>query len=809
MPRKGEGLRRLRRWFAEQGWTPFPFQREAWAAQAAGESGLLHVPTGAGKTYAAWLAALGDLVDRPPTGLAVVYVTPLRALTRDITRALEAPVKALGVPLRVEMRTGDTGTALRARQRDCLPEVLVTTPESLTVMLSWPDAESRLSGVRMVIADEWHELMSGKRGTQVELALARLRRWNPGMKTWALSATLRDPEAAAQCIVGTGNPFRVVRGDFARQTHLASVSPEKVERLPWAGRLGLAMLPRVLELLADGRSTLLFTNTRSQAERWYQAMHDARPEWRERMALHHGSIAREERERVEGGLKAGNISVVVATSSLDLGVDFSSVDRVIQIGSPKGIARLLQRAGRSAHRPGEASQIVCVPTHALELVEFAAARDAIAAREIEPRTPLHEPLDVLVQHLVTCAMGGGFDPDALYEEVRSAWSYRDLARATFDWALAMVEHGGATLRAYEQHHRVRREGGRYVVANARIARFHRLAIGTITTEATMEICYLSGVRIGQIEEDFIARLRAGERFTFAGRPLEFVRVRDMVAYVRRSPVRPSTTPIWAGSRFPMSTSLGAAVRQRLARWDEEGPGAVPEMQAVSPVLEEQLRLSALPREGQLLVETWRSREGRHVYVYPFEGRMTHQALAALLACRWGRDHPGTFSLTVNDYGMELLSAADLDVRALLSGSMLAEDDLMEDVVASVNMGELARRQFRDIARIAGLVFAGYPGAPKGTRQVQLTSSLVFDVFNRYDPGNLLVAQAQREVLEQQFEWTRLRGALARLRASELVVREIAHPTPLAFPLFIDRLGSRLSTEDLVTRVERMIRQWQG
>ena len=803
-----DGMMRLHGWMASRGWTPFAFQTEAWAAYAAGESGLVHVPTGAGKTYAAYLAALAGLVDEPSAGLAIVYVTPLRALARDVALAMREPVEALGIPLRVETRTGDTPAAVRARQRTRLPEVLVTTPESLSVLLSYDDAPLRFAHLRLAIVDEWHELLSSKRGTQVELALARLRRMAPGLRTWALSATLRAPDEGAQCVVGTGRQFRVLRGAFARRTVVDTLVPEKVERFPWAGRLGLAMMPRVLALLEDRRTTLVFTNTRSQAERWYQAILDARPDWAQQVALHHGSIDREERERVEAGIKSGAITTVVATSSLVLGVDFAPVDRVLQVGSPKGVARLLQRAGRSAHRPNEAAHVICVPTHALELVEFAAARDALVRQELEPRDPLPAPLDVLVQHLVTCAMGGGFSANAMFDEVREAWSYRELTRDAFDWALAMVEHGGATLRAYEQHHKVVRDGERYTVASPRVARLHRLGIGTITTEATMEIRYLSGTRIGHIEEDFIARLHGGDRFTFAGRALEFVRVRDMVAFVRRSPVRPSLTPIWAGSRFPMSTSLGSAVRSRLDRWARGGPQDAPEMTMAQPVLDEQARLSAIPLAHQVLVEQWKSREGHHLWLYPFEGRKAHQALASLLAWRSGRRRPATFTLTVNDYGIELLSADAVSPNDLLSGEALSTTDMLADVAASVNMGELARRQFRDIARVAGLVFAGYPGAPKGTRQVQLSSSLVFDVFTRYDAGNLLVAQAHREVLEQQFELGRLEATLRRLGSAELLVRQVAHPTPLGFPLFVDRLGSRLTTEDLITRVERMVGQWR-
>jgi ATP-dependent Lhr-like helicase len=804
-----KGQRAVRDWFRQRGWSPFPFQRTAWAAYRRGESGLLHVPTGAGKTYAAFLGALAEWIDEPQLGATVLYVTPLRALARDIAKAMQQPVDDLTLRLRVETRTGDTAAGERARQQRQLPEVLVTTPESLTVLLSYDDAGSRFAGARLAIVDEWHELLSTKRGTQTELALARLRRFAPALRTWALSATLRDPEAAAQCVVGDNRPFTVVRSGVRRRTVVDTQVPPVVERFPWAGRLGLSMAAQVATLLRDGRSTLLFTNTRSQAERWYGALVAVLPDLRERLALHHGSIDRDERERVEHGLKSGEILAVVATSSLDLGVDFSPVERVVQIGSPKGIARLLQRAGRAAHRPGEAAHVVCVPTHALELVEFAAARDALGKQDIEARVPPAAPLDVLVQHLVTCAMGGGFLADALFDEVREAWSYRTLSRDAFDWALAMVEHGGATLRAYEQHHRVVRRDERFHVSTARVARLHRLSIGTITSEATMELRYLSGARVGQIEEDFIARLRAGDRFTFAGRALEFVRVRDMTAYVRRSSVRPSVTPIWAGSRFPMSTSLGTAVRERLDAWVGGVRRDVPEIAAVGPVLDEQARLSAVPRRHQLLVERWTSRDGAHLFLFPFEGRMVHQALAALLAWRVGRETPGTFSLTVNDYGIELLSAERYPVEQLLSAQSLSLVGLLSDVAASVNMGELARRQFRDIARVAGLVFAGYPGAPKGTRQVQLTSSLVFDVFSRYDPGNLLVAQAHREVLEQQFELTRLEGALTRMAQAELLVCDVPHPTPLSFPLFVDRLGSRLTTEDLITRVERLIAQWKG
>ena len=807
---------RLRDWVRERGWRPFPFQETAWAAFDRGESGLVHVPTGAGKTYAAYLPALAAVLDevesesapRPP-GLAILYVTPLRALARDIEQALRAPVEALGEPLRVETRTGDTAGATRSRQRKRLPEVLITTPESLSLLLSYEGAREAFARLRATIVDEWHELISTKRGTQVELALARLRRWCPEMRTWALSATLRDPAEAAQCVVGAASRFTIVSGKVRREIAIETLVPPKVERLPWAGRLGLVMLPRVVELLEDGRSTLLFTNTRAQAERWYRAILEARPVWGAQVALHHGSLDGGERARVEQGLKDGSISAVVATSSLDLGVDFSPVERVVQIGSPKGVGRLVQRAGRSAHRPGATARIVCVPTHAMELVEFAAARIAVGLLDVEARSPLPEPLDVLVQHLVTCAAGGGFTADALYEEVRGAWSYRALPRASFDWALALVEHGGATLRAYEQHHRVVATDGVYHVASPRVARFHRLGIGTITADASVELRFLRGGRIGTVEEEFISRLRPGDRFVFGGRALEFVRTRDLVAWVRLSGAKATLTPTWSGSRLPLSASLGGGVRGQLdaaARgcWDD----ASPELRAARPVLEEQARLSHLPRHDELLVERWRSRAGHHLFLFPFEGRRSHDALAALLALRLGRRHPATFSLTANDYGFELLGDRRIAIEELLDPATLSPAGLVDDLVEAVNLGELAKRRFRDVARIAGLVFAGYPGAGKGVRQLQLSTSLLYDVFVRYDPANLLLAQARREVLEQQFELARLEEALRRLAASRVSLVDVPHPTPLAFPLLVDRLGSRLSTEELIARVERMVAGWR-
>lgn len=812
----------VREWFASRGWTPFEYQRRAWGAYAAGRSGLVQVPTGAGKTYAAFGGPLQELIDEslagpdrgPPTrGVRVLYITPLRAVSRDIELALRAPIESMGVACRVESRTGDTSSSVRVKQRERLPEVLVTTPESLSLMLTWPDAPQRFAGVRAAIVDEWHELLTSKRGTQVELALSRLRSFAPALRTWALTATISNAPEAARAIVGaTGEEPVIVTTDLERRVRVDTVLPAPGDPFPWAGHLGLSMLDRVVEAIDPSRSTLVFTNTRSQAERWYQAILSRRPEWERVAGLHHGSIDRDRREEIERGLKSGSIRVVVATSSLDLGVDFAPVERVMQIGSPKGIARLMQRAGRAAHRPGEDCCITCVPTHGLELLEVAAVRMALERGEVEPRTPADKPLDVLAQHIVTCSMGGGFTEDELFEQVRSAWSYRGISRAEFDWTLSLVREGGQTLRAYPHYHRVKPdENGQYAIASPRIATIHRLNVGTIVGEATMTVAWVSGRTLGQIEENFITALRPGDKFVFAGKVVEFVRVHDMTAIVRPAKGTTNFTPIWAGTRLPISESMGRAMRELLERastGDAEGP----EMLAAQPLVRAMNHLSHLPREDEVLIELCSTREGSHAFVYPFDGRLVHGGIAALIAYRLSRRVKTTFSIAANDYGFELLAPAGFDYEPHLLGDSPARlfdgATLWDDVQASVNLAELARHQFREIARVSGLVQQSYPGARKGARQTQANAGLIYDVFREFDPGNLLLEQARREVFDRQFEQSRLARTLARLRRATLAIRRVARPTPLGLPLVIERIGGRLSSQSLAERVEQMKAAWE-
>jgi ATP-dependent Lhr-like helicase len=817
----------------------------------------------------------------------VIYVTPLRAVSRDIEKALKRPVVELGLAVRVESRTGDTSSTVRARQKEALPEVLVTTPESLTLMMTWEDARERFKTLRCVIVDEWHELLSTKRGTQTELALARLRGFAEGMRTWALSATLENLGEAAEAVTGRaaerhngtaahgerveeagsllrseqrsrapgteqgtrgggegegeeGKSIRIseqilmARGEektgperprpkkggeevegayiisarLERPVTIRTVIPSRPGAFPWAGHLGLSMLPDVIASLDPARATLLFTNTRSQAELWHQALLAAKPEWAAITGLHHGSVDRAERERVEAGLKDGSVRLVVATSSLDLGVDFAPVEEVYQIGSPKGIARILQRAGRSGHRPGAPCRVTCVPTHGLELIEIDAVRRAVATGRIEPRTVVNKPLDVLAQHLVSCGLGGGFEPDAMYEEVRSAYSYRELTREEFDWTLKLVAEGGATLWAYPEYRKLSDENGKLKVTSEKIGQMHKLNIGTIVSDATMNVSMTGGKRLGSIEEHFISYLKPGDAFLFAGRALEFIRVRDLTAYVK--PARSTTrfTPRWGGTKLPISESLGRSVRESLQR-ASEGARDSAELQAAAYIVDAQQKLSIVPRADELLVETCLTREGRHVFFYPFEGRLVHLGLAAILSLRLSRLRKATYSIAANDYGFELLTARENDVRELLSKELFSGENVFEDAIASVNVGELSRAQFREVARVAGLVFTAYPGVRKTARQIHANSSLLFDVFNEFDPGNLLLEQARREVMDRQFERGRLSRAMDRLHGSVIRTVEVATPTPLGFPLIIEREGGTLSSQTILERVQAMRVQWDS
>ena len=806
-------------WFRRKKWRIFDFQREVWAAYEKGASGLVHCTTGAGKTYAIWFAALRGALCRSDEGggMRALWVTPLRALATDTEAALAAATGDLLPAWKVGRRTGDTSSHQKKKIAEEPPEVLVTTPESLALLLSQPDFIRHFQSLELVVVDEWHELLASKRGVLTELGLARLRTLAPRARIWGLSATLGNVEEAARTLGGfqaddSARPMQVVTGGPKRQVEIRALLPPKSDHYPWGGHLGLQLLPAVIPVLERHTTSIIFTNTRSQAELWHQALVEKKPEWRDRIGLHHGSLDHDVRTEAEAGLRDGRLRTVVATSSLDLGVDFAPVDAVLQVGSPKGVARLLQRAGRSGHRPGATSRIYCVPANTLELVEIAAVRDLVAKGSIESRPPLRVPLDVLCQHIVTVGAGGflptlnqrgGFDADALLREVRTTNAYREITDAEWEWAMDFAARGGAALKGYAQYQRLScDERGDFLLHDKEMARQHRMAIGTITSDASIHVQYLSGQRLGSVEESFISRLKPGERFLFAGRNLELVRVRDLRAYVRAARSGARGVPRWMGGRMPLSSELSSAVRTRLDA-ARSGKLDTPEMARLEEIFAIQTRLSCIPATGELLIERWKSREGWHVFFFPFEGRLVHEGLAALFAFRMAGIKRLTFSLSFNDYGFEMLSAQAPPLEEALEAGLFAEENLVEDILGSINAAELGRRRFREIARIAGLTYEGVGRSRKTARQLQISASLLYDVFQRYDPANQLLRQATREVLENQLEQTRLHSALVQMRRLRLQLMELKSPSPFSYPLLVERFREQLSMEELAERVRRM------
>ena len=802
-------LEPIHAWFAQRNWTPLPFQQETWRAYLAGRNGLIQVPTGSGKTFAAVMGPIARMLaeEQPLKGIRLLYITPLRALSRDLSLAIREPIEAMGWPIRVGIRNGDSSSSERTKQLKAPPQILVTTPESLALLLSNAKAEELFGQLETVILDEWHELMGSKRGSQTELCLSWLRQLRPQLQTWAISATIGNLEQAARHALGTASEPQLIGGAPARSTEIQSILPETIDGFPWAGHLGLRMYEELVARLNPGISTLLFTNTRNQSERWHQCLRFACPEMEEGLALHHSAIDRSEREAIEASVKAGGIRWVVCTSSLDLGVDFQPVEQVVQIGSPKNLARLLQRAGRSAHLPGGTSQVLFMPTNALELLELSAVRRGLAEGLVEQRKPPKAPLDVLLQHLTGLACGPGFHPEQAFQTVRSCAAYAELSQEDWDWCMLFLEQGGECLGAYPRYRKLEWEetSQRYRVREKAIARLHRLNVGTITAAPAITVRFVRGAVLGHVEETFISQLKPKDVFFFSGRQLEFVRLRDMTAYVKVSTKKTRTVPAWAGGQMALSDLLTHHLRlevDRASRGDLDNA----ELQALKPLFDRQQDISVLPTVGQLLIETCRTREGTHLYAYPFEGRFVHEGIGFLWASRLTRLERGTITVSVNDYGFELLAPKSYPMAELLEDHidlLLDRQKLERDLKNALNLSELQRRRFRAIAQIAGLMNRGFPGSSKSTGQLQISASLLFDVFSRHEPNNRLLLQAQQEVLDDQLEISRLEAALERAASQEWLHVETPRPSPLAFPLLVERLNNRMSNESVLERVQRM------
>lgn len=798
-------------WFFNKGWQPHRFQQETWAAIAAGKSGLLNAPTGYGKTFAVWFGILQRHYRKQKRreGLHALWITPLRALSAEILQATQTVSSDLELDYRIGLRTGDTATSERQRQRTRPPEALITTPESVHLLLASKGYQAFFSGLEFVVVDEWHELVGSKRGVLVELALSRLRSICPKLQVWGISATIGNLGEAMDILLGAGHGGKLVRANLKKDTHMETLLPDTLDRFPWAGHIGTAMIDKVVPIIESHRSTLLFTNTRSQAEIWYHRLLDAAPQLSGALAIHHGSLSEGLRVWVEDALHRGTLKAVVCTSSLDLGVDFRPVDCVVQIGSPKGVARFVQRAGRSGHRPGETSKIFFLPTHSLEIMEGAAIRYAVANGLLEQRLPYVRSFDVLLQYMVTLAVSDGFRADELYTEVKQTHCYASLTRGEFDECLLMVTQGGRTLDTYEEFHKVVVENGVYRVTSKRVALRHRLSIGAIVSDTMMRVKFLSGKYLGTIEESFISRLQPGDTFWFSGRLLELVRVKDIQAIVRPAAGKKGTVPSWMGGRFPISANFGAALRHTFSDIQRKGRKAAAELRFLQPLFAEQQRVSALPGEEELLVEYIRTRYGYHLFVYPFEGKLVHEGMAAVVAYRLSSIQKATFSIASNEYGFELLCDAPIPLDEALQNGLFATEGLFDDIRSGINIREMARRKFRDIAGIAGLVFQGYPGKPMKTKHLQANSGLFFSVFEEHDAGNLLLRQAYDEVYDFQLEASRMHQAFRRIETHRIVVQRPTQLTPFAFPVFAESFRERYSNEDWQSRLEKLKTQLEA
>ncbi|MBA3985525.1 MAG: ligase-associated DNA damage response DEXH box helicase [Flavobacteriales bacterium] len=801
-------------WFAAKQWKSFPFQKKTWQAFLEGKHGLLNAPTGSGKTYALWMPIVLQYIKENPNyktkktkGIKAIWVTPLRALSVEILQATQRVADGLETGLSIGIRSGDTSPSERAKQKRQMPDLLITTPESLMLLLASKDYDTTFASLTAVVADEWHELLGTKRGVQMELALSRLKTVAPKMRIWGISATIGNLEEAQDVLLGLDASFRensvLLRANLPTKIEVRSIIPKKMETFPWRGHLGLHLLDEIIPILKKSKTTLIFTNTRSQCEIWFQSILQKYPEFAGELAMHHGSIAKETRLWVEQAIRNESLKAVVATSSLDLGVDFAPVETIIQIGGPKGIAKFLQRAGRSNHRPGEASVIYFLPTHALELIEASALKRAVKEEVMEDRIPYLLSFDVLIQHLVSLAISNGFYPETIFEEVKNTFCFQGITREEWQWCLNFITYGSQSLQAYDEYKKVQiLPDGLFKVESKQIAMMHRLSIGTIVSDAMMQVKYVSGGFIGTIEEWFISKMKPGDTFVFAGRTLELVRLRHMQAQVRMSKNKSSNIVSFMGGRLPLSSQMSKILREELQS-EAEHQRKTPELKALQPIFDRQKRESIIPREDEFLIETFKTREGYHAIFYPFEGRFVHEALSSLLAYRISLLSPITFSLAYNDYGFELLSDQLLNMQEVLDNNLFSSDYLFEDLQKSLNATELARRKFRDIAVISGMVFQGYPSKQIKAKHLQSNSQLLFDVFRDYEPDNLLFKQAYRETFEHQLEEGRLRLALERINSQTMVWKACEKPTPFSFPIITDRLREKLSSEKLADRIKRM------
>ncbi|USI71792.1 ligase-associated DNA damage response DEXH box helicase [Sphingomonas morindae] len=794
----------LAAWFAARGWAPRRHQRAMLAAARAGRSALLVAPTGAGKTLAGFLPTLCELIEQGAgRGLHTLYVSPLKALAVDVQRNLLTPVEEMGLAVRVETRTGDTSSDRKARQRTDPPDILLTTPESLSLLLSYPEAETLFAGLRRVVIDEVHAFAPTKRGDLLALALARLARLAPGMRRVALSATVADPDLYRAWLTGDGDwqSVALVEGESGAAPDIRILLPDG--RIPWAGHSGRYAAEQVMAEIAAHRTTIVFCNTRSLAELIFQdlwAVNEAHLP----IGIHHGSLDMEARRKVEQAMADGRLRALVATASLDLGVDWGDVDLVIQMGAPKGSSRLLQRIGRANHRLDEPSKAIIVPGNRFEYLEARAALDAVQAGERDPDLFRPGALDVLAQHIMAVAGAAPFARDALFDEVREAAPYATLDGETFDRVLGFVATGGYALRAYDQYKRLVLGGdGLWRVAHPRFTAQFRLNAGIIVEAAMLSVRFRNGRTLGRVEEGFAAQMAPGDTFFFAGLSLEVESITGEDVLVRATS-RPARIPTYGGARMPLSTNLADRVRHFLserAQWPRFPDD-------VRDWLEMQAERSVLPPPDRLLIESF-PREGRHyMVVYGFEGWNAHQSLGMLLTRRMESAGFQPIGFVASDYALACYSLQPVaDPRPLFS-----PDILEHEFVDWVQESALLKRAFREVAVIGGLVERQHPGKRKTGRQVSFSTDLIYDVLRRYEPGHLLLQAAWDDARARMTDV----GRLARMldtAAARILHKPLARVSPLAVPVLVligrERVATGASDDALLIEAEALVAEAMG
>jgi ATP-dependent helicase Lhr and Lhr-like helicase len=785
-------------WFVAKGWHPRRHQLDMLAAARRGESALLVAQTGAGKTLAGFLPSLAELIEQPTDGLHTLYVSPLKALAVDVQRNLLTPIEEMGLDIRVETRTGDTPSDRKARQRVRPPQMLLTTPESLSLLLSYPDSFTMFAGLRTIVIDEVHAFATGKRGDLLNLCMARLQRIAPTLRRVALSATVADPDGYRAWLAPDGDIDAVilVQGEKGADPNISILLPE--DRIPWAGHSGRYAAPQVMAEIETHRTTIVFCNTRSLAELIFQDLW-AVNELKLPIGIHHGSLSREARRKVEQAMADGKLRALVATASLDLGVDWGDVDCVIQMGAPKGASRLLQRVGRANHRLEESSEAILVPGNRFEYLEARAALDAVEQGELDHEVFRPGTLDVLAQHIMACACAAPFAEVELLDELRSALPYSALTDELFGQVLGYIESGGYALKAYDRFKRLTKGAdGLWRVTHPKFVAQHRLNAGIIVEATMLNVRFKNGRTVGKVEESFGATLSPGDTFFFAGLVLEVERM-DVEDLIVRATSKPARIPTYGGARMPISTNLADRVRHFLAEPDQwvRFPADVRDW------LEMQQRRSSLPEPGQLLIETFEREKRHHMVVYSFEGWNANQALGMLVTRRMETMGLKPLGFVASDYALATYSLEPVrDPRPLFS-----PDILQHEFIEWVQGSSLLKRAFREVAVIGGLVERQHPGKRKTGKQVSFSTDLIYDVLRRYEPDHLLLRAAWDDARARMTDVGRIAHLLERAEETILHI-DLSRVSPLAVPVLVligrERVAQGTADDMLLIEAEALV-----